>query len=145
MQPPKVGAVLKPTLDTKFHIDYSWWERSDENLRTYLLTHLPPERREHFQTSKSEDLFDYINPETGAVLQLDELGLAIQETAQSADFINPQTSLIDSVFRVFLMNGNRPRTPRELEIDTGKPADTILKTLGGIKIYKGIRPHTLNS
>ena len=36
----KPSALVKPTLDTTFHIDYSWWDRTGEDLRTYLLSHL---------------------------------------------------------------------------------------------------------
>ena len=83
---------------------------------------------------------DYIDPETGEVMQLDELGLAIQIAAEDSDFINPHTSLVDSIFRVFLANGNLAMTPRELADNTGRSATTILKTLSGGQIYKGIRP-----
>lgn len=139
-QPGKPSILVRPVLDTKFHIDYEWWQRSDEDLRAYLLTHLDEAKREHFTNLVEARVVDYIHPETGEVFQLDELGLAIQEAAKQPDFINPQTSLVDSVFRVFLANGNLPRTPRELALDTGRDANTILKTLGGIKVYKGIRP-----
>jgi len=138
--PGKPSSLVKPTLDTKFHIDYEWWQRSEEEYRSYLLTHLPAEKRALFSAQAEERVVDYIHPETGEVFQLDELGLAIQEAAKQADFINPQTSLVDSVFRVFLANGNLPRTPRELAQDTGRDAQTILKTLGGMKVYKGLRP-----
>jgi hypothetical protein len=142
MQPGRPSALIKPTQDTKFHIDYEWWQREGEDLRPYLLTHLPPEKRAYFLNKTEVDqILDYIHPETGEVFRLDELGLALQEAARSADFINAQTSLVDSVFRVFLANGNVPRTPRELAKDTGRDAATILKTLGGIKVYKGIRPY----
>jgi hypothetical protein len=145
MQPPKSGLIVKPTLDTKFHIDYSWWERGEDDLRPYLLTHLPAERRDAILASDGTNVMDYIDPETAEVRQLDELQLALQEAAQQPDFINPQTSLIDSVFRVFIANGNRPRTPRELATDTGRNADIILKTLGGMRVYKGLRPFTTTS
>jgi hypothetical protein len=102
---------------------------------------LPSDKRDYFANNDSTKIVDYIHPDTGEVFRLDELGLAIQEAARQSDFINPQTSLIDSVFRVFLANGNLPRTPRELANDTGRSADVILKTLGGIKVYKGIRPY----
>lgn len=142
MQPGKPSALLKPTLDTRFHIDYDWWRREQPgDLRPYMLTHLPPEKREHFLKQEVDRVLDYVHPETGEVFRLDELGLAIQEAARQPDFINPQTSLVDSLFRVFLANGNLPRSPRELAIDTGRDAQTILKTVGGIKIYKGIRPY----
>lgn len=142
MQPSKAGLIVKPTLDTKFHIDYSWWERGEEDLRLYLLTHLPSDRRDVILAGAGNQVMDYVDPETAEVRQLDELELALQEAAQQTDFINPQTSLIDSVFRVFIANGNRPRTPRELAADTGRNADIILKTLGGMRVYKGLRPLT---
>lgn len=144
MQPPKVGPIVKPTLDTKFHIDYSWWERDEDDLRQYLLTHLPAESRDYFQTAEVGNTIDYVDPETAEVRHLDALEMAIQDAAREPDFINPQTSLIDSVFRVFLANGNRARTPRELAADTGRNAETILKTLGTTRTYKGLRPFTTN-
>lgn len=140
MSAGKPKAFIKPTLDTRFHIDYDWWERENNDLRSYMLTHLPPEMRDTFIEKDEYEVIDYIDPETGEVLQLDELGLAIQEAAKQADFINPQTSLVDSVFRVFLVNSNTPRTPEELEEDTGRDARTILKTFGGLRVYRGIRP-----
>lgn len=141
MQPNKPSTIVKPTLDTQFHIDYTWWERSDEDLRQYLLTHLPPDRREQFTAHESGERVDYIDPETAEVRELDALESAIQEAARQPDFINPQTSLIDSVFRVFLANGNRPCTPRELAEATGRSAETILKTIGSLRVYKGLRPY----
>ncbi len=140
MAQSKPGAPFKPQLTTKFHIDYDWWEKSDQDLHTYMLTHLPSDLRERFEDGAEEQVVDYVDPETGEVSQLDALGLALQEAAAREDFINPQTSLVDSVFRVFLANGNTPRSPQELEDETGRDARTILKTIGGIRIYRGIRP-----
>lgn len=142
MQPAKPNLLVKPTPDTKFHIDYEWWQRSEEDLRLYMLTHLSPEKRDELAGKEATTtLVDYIHPQTGEVFQLDELGCAIQDASQSSDFINAQTPLVDSVFRIFLKNGNHPQTPRELATVTGRDANTILKTLGGTKIYKGIRPY----
>lgn len=137
--------LLKPTLDTKFHIDYEWWERGEEDLKPYLLTHLPPDKRDAIASLEVLSVADVVDAETGEVLRLDELGVALREASKQADFINPQTSLVDSVFRAFLANGNTPRSPRELAIDTARDANTILKTFTGTKIYKGIRPYIANS
>jgi hypothetical protein len=139
--PGKPSTLIKPTLDTKFNIDYSWWDRNVEDLRTYLLSHILPEQRERISQSEDQRVVDFIDPETGEVTQLDELQLAIRLAAQDANFINPQTSLVDSIFRVFLANGNAPLSARELAERIGKDAATIVKTIGGIRIYKGIRPH----
>ncbi len=140
MAQSKPGVPFKPKLDTKFHIDYDWWEKDEQDLNTYMLTHLPSDLRERFEDGAEEKVVDYIDPDTGEVRQLDALGLAIQEASQREDFINPQISLVDSVFRVFIANGNSPRSPQELEEETGRDARTILKTIGGIRVYRGIRP-----
>lgn len=143
MQPGKPSALIKPTIETKFHIDYDWWTRERPNdLRVYLLSHLPPEKRAYFQNKTAADqTLDYIHPDTAEVLRLDELGLALQEAAHQPDFINTHTSLVDSLFRVFIANGNQPRSPLELAQMTGRDAQTILKTVGGPKVYMGIRPY----
>ena len=136
----KPSLLVKPTLDTRFSIDYSWWDRSSEDLRTYLLSHLLPEQRERLSTSEAGSVVDYIDPDTGEVSQLDELNLALKIASEDPQFINPQTSLVDSVFRVFLANGNQPLTPTELAERTGRSSSTILKTFSSTRIYKGIRP-----
>ncbi len=137
----KPSALIKPTLDTRFSIDYTWWERSGEELDVYMLSHLLPEQRETLSPSAERRMIDYIDPNTGEVSQLDELALAIRLAAADPNFISPQTSLVDCIFRVFLANNNQPLTPRELAAQTGRDANTILKTLGGTRIYKGIRPY----
>jgi hypothetical protein len=140
---PKPSFLVKPTLDTKFSIDYSWWDRHEsEDLRIYLLSHLLPEQRDRISQAEAGQVVDFIHPETGEVSQLDELQLAIRVAAADPHFINPQTSLVDSVFRVFLANGNTPQTPRQLAERTGRDASTILRTFSSTRIYKGIRPHT---
>jgi hypothetical protein len=136
----KPSILIKPTLDTTYHIDYGWWDRSGDDLRVYLLSHLAPEQREHLSQNTESRLIDYIDPETGEVSQLDDLQIAIQNAAREPDFINPHTSVVDSIFRVFLANGNVPLTPKELGDYIGRSPVVILKTLSGGRVYKGIRP-----
>ena len=135
----KPSAFVKPTLDTRYHIDYSWWERN-EDLHTYLLSHLPPEQRERISQNTESSVVDYIDPETGEVTQLNDLDLAIQTAIRQPDFINPHTSVVDSIFRVFLANANQPLTPKELGDAIGRSPTVILKTVSGGRVYKGIRP-----
>lgn len=137
---PRPSALAKNDQDTKFHIDYDWWATTGK-LRMYLLSHIQDEdERERLTASEEGALVDYVHPETGEVFKYDELNLALQRAAQESDFINPQASMVDNIFRVFLKNGNQPLTPRELEAAVGKPSNTILKTIGGTRVYKGIRP-----
>jgi acetate kinase len=68
---PKPSALIKPTLDTKFYIDYEWWERSQEDLRHYVLSHLLPEQRERLSQTHEERSVDYMDPETGELVLTD--------------------------------------------------------------------------
>ncbi len=136
----KPSALVKPTLETPFHIDYAWWERGEDDLRTYLISHLPPEQRDYLSQLTEARTVDYIDPHTGEVTQLDELQMALRIAAQSPDFVNPQTSVVDGIFRVFIANNNQPLTPNELSAIIGRTPTVILKTLSGGRVYKGLRP-----
>ena len=138
--PDKPSLLVKPTLDTRYHIDYSWWDTSGEDLRTYVLSHVLPEQREQLSQTTEERVIDYVDPDTAEVFQVDELGLAIQLAAKDPSYISTQTALVDSIFRVFLANGNTPLSVRELAERTERPGNTILKMLSG-HIWKGIRPY----
>ena len=131
---------IKPTLDTKFHIDYEWWEREGRELRVYLLSHLEPEQREFFAVRGDSEEIDWIDPVTAEVKKVDALQRALKEASHKPDFVTPHTSLVDAVFRVFLANNNTPLTPVELGELIGRQPTTILRTLAGQTVYKGIRP-----
>jgi hypothetical protein len=48
------------------------------------------------------------------------------------------------VFRLFLSNGNAPMTSQELGARLKRPPETILRTLAGPRVYKGLRPYSSN-
>ena len=133
--------LIKPSVETKFYIDFAWWEQSRDDLQIYLRTHLTPDQQKSLEHKDLGQVYDYVDPETGEVSQMDALGLAIRESAMRDDFITEHIGLIDSVFRVLLMNGNDPLNALELADLTGRDASTILKTIGGLRIYRGIRPY----
>ena len=132
---------VKPTPNTKFHIDYDWWERTGQDLQVYLISHLLPEQRDYFKEHDAGDESDWVDPDTAEVHRVDALRMALQQAARDPSYITPHTSLVDAVFRVFLANNNVPLTPLELEERTGRPAMTILRTLARGRVYKGIRPY----
>lgn len=136
----KPSALIKPTLDTLYHIDYSWWERSEEDLRTYLLSHLTQDQRDQLGSGQSEALIDFVDPETGEVTRVDEIHFALQKASREPDFVTPHTSLIDGIFRVLIANNNHPMSSNQLSQHLKRPPAVILKTLSGTRVYKGIRP-----
>ena len=74
--------LIKPSLETKFFIDYDWWETSRDDLQIYLLTHLSEEQQQALANRDLQDVYDYVHPETGEVFALDALGMAIRESSQ---------------------------------------------------------------
>jgi hypothetical protein len=137
----KLSRLVRTTEDTKFHIDYDWWERADRDLDIYLRSHLCPEHQEAFAEIDADTLVDTVHPETAEVTRV----LGIQHTlithcALRDEYLTPQTTLVNAVFRVFLSNGNQPLSPVELGEKLNRPARMILRTLSGQRVYKGIRP-----
>lgn len=131
---------MKPTAETKFQIDYEWWKREGRDLRAYLISHLPPEQRPLFENTLSEEMRDHVDPATAEVRRVDALQHALAQAVNDPQFITDRTPLVDAIFRVFLANGNRPLSPEELSKPVGRSPLTILKTIAGGQVYKGIRP-----
>jgi len=140
METTKKYSLVKPTLDTPFHIDFTWWKQNDNNWRIHLQSCLCASHQETISSMDSETI-DWVDPVTAEVLEVDALQhLLISHCSKEPDFISDFTTLVDAVFRTFLANGNSPLSPVQLEALINKPAMTILRTLSGPKVYKGIRP-----
>jgi hypothetical protein len=87
------------------------------------------------------DQVDWVDPETAEVQRVDGLqNILITHCARQRTFITQQTTLVDSVFRLLLANGNTPLTPEELAEQLGRDSQLILRTLSGLRVYKGLRP-----
>jgi hypothetical protein len=141
----KPAPLIRPTLDTAFHIDYEWWERQERDLRVYLHSYLCPEHRAVFEGHADAEQIDWIDEDTAEVTPVDGLRHVLRvHCSMQPDYITPSTTLIDAVFRVFLANNNKPLTPVELGAQIRRDPAMILKTLSGHRVYKGLRPYTGN-
>lgn len=139
--PPSLPALVKPTLDTPFHIDYDWWKRKGIQIEAELRNHLCPEHQEVFGGYFDTEKVDWVDERTGEVTRVDGLRHALQaHCSKQADYINDGLSLVNAILRVFLANGNTSLSCRELSTIIGRPAERILHTLAGSRVYKGIRP-----
>lgn len=140
-----MAKYVKRTLETKFHIDFEWWQKEGRFLKTYLQSHACPEAKQLYaEEYNNNTTYDWIHPETGQVFSIDILWHLIHtHCSQEPDFITEQVPLTTAIFRLFIANNNIPLTPLEIqERLPKKSAETILKTIGGHKIYNGIRPVT---
>jgi hypothetical protein len=132
---------IRPTIDSKFHIDFDWWEQEGRNFRVHLLSHLCPECQERYRTYREAELVDWIDAETAEVTQVDGLWHSLRTCCSlKPDYANERTPLTTAVFRTFLANGNVPLTPIELQERLFRPAETILRTISGVRVYNGIKP-----
>jgi hypothetical protein len=139
-RPTAPSNLVRPTVNTRFHIDYAWWAQSQNDLDQYMAQHLCSEHREGATALKGGER-DWIDPANGQVLRVDDLQYTLlTHCSLQPDYITERTSLVDAVFRALLAGGNRPMTPTELAERTGRSADTILRTLSGDVIYRGLRP-----
>lgn len=141
MNDVKRFSLVKPALDTPFSIDFDWWKQHDNNWHVYLYSYLCPEHKAAFENVSDDIRVDWVDPETAEVRTIDGLQqVLISHCAKQPDFFTSNTSLVDAVFRVLLANGNEPMSAIELGKAINRPPDTILRTLSGMQVYKGIRP-----
>lgn len=134
-------SLVKPTTKTPFQIDFDWWRQNDRDWRVFLRNYLCPKHQEAFANVDIFDQVDWVDPETAEVQRVDGLQhILITHCTKETSFITMQSTLVDSVFRLFLANGNNPLTPEQMAEELGRDASIILRTLTGPRVYKGIRP-----
>lgn len=132
---------VRPTIQTRFHIDFNWWQARDRDWRVFLQSLLCPVHQQAFADMPDDHLVDFVDPVTAEVQRVDGLQhVLITHCAKREDFISPRTTLVDAIFRIFLANGNVPMTPVELAQISGRSPDLILRVLTGETIYRGLRP-----
>lgn len=133
--------LVKPTLNTKFKVDFDWWKTHDRDWVIYMRSFLCKTHSELLSTISDTDQIDWINQKTGEVEPVDAIHYTlINHCSHTEDFLTQSNALVDSVFRIFLANGNQPLSCSELAKILNKPADLILRTFSSPIVYRGIRP-----
>jgi hypothetical protein len=134
--------LVRPTLDTKFHVDFAWWEREGQELHVFLRSHLCPEHQQAYGELDPTTQVDRVDPETGEVQRVDVLRyLLASHCTRQPGYLTADSSLVNAVFRLFLAEGNRPLSANELGRRLSRSPETILRTLAGPRVYKGLRPY----
>jgi len=134
--------ALRPTVDTKFHIDFSWWEKQNRDIRVLMLDHLCPECGDNVGSLSEVEMIDMVDPDSAEVTQVDAIWEAIRVCCgPKPDYITPDTPLLDSIFGLFLANGNKPLSVLELyERLDRRPPEIILRVLTKGRVYLGVKP-----
>jgi len=134
-------SFLKPGVQTPFHIDFDWWKQNESDWHVFLRSLLCPEHQLSLAGVEEGEMIDWIDPQTAEVKSVDGIQHALMShCALQPDFVGEHTAMVEAVFRMFLANGNQPMSAEDLSIKLNRPATTILRTLSGARIYRGLRP-----
>lgn len=134
-------SLVKPSVDTPFHIDFDWWKKNERDWHVYLRSLLCAEHRDAFANAEEGQMIDWVDPATAEVKPVEGVqNTLMSHCVKQPDFLTEQTALVEAVFRLFLTNGNNPMSSGELGGRLNRPPVTILRTLTGGRVYKGIRP-----
>ncbi len=137
-----MGKWIKPTTDTKFWIDFDWWQKENLDFRLVLRDQLCDVCRERYKDQWEIEEVDWVDPETAVVVRTDPMmQCLLMHCKDQPDFMGPHIPLTTNIFRVFLVNGNKPLSPKEMsEVIPWRSPETILRVIRGPKVYFGIRP-----
>ncbi|MBL8102259.1 MAG: hypothetical protein JNM02_07005 [Anaerolineales bacterium] len=135
-------SLLKPSIKTPFHIDFEWWKKSERDWHVFLRSLLCQEHQDAFASVEEGEMIDWIDPQTAEVKPVDGVQHALMShCAMLPEFSSERTAMVEAIFRTFLVNGNIPMSAEDLGKRLGRPADTILKTIAGPRVYRGLRPY----
>ncbi len=128
--------------NTKFKIDRTWWEREGLNYRLFLWDQLCPECKEQIPTHVGTQEVDWIDPMTAEVRKTDAIFQCLESLcARKPDYIHSGLPLTTAIFRVLVLNQNRPMSAQELsEYIPWKSPELILAALRAAQYQLGIFP-----
>jgi len=136
-------SLVKPTVDTPFHIDFAWWKKNERDWHVYLRSLLCAEHQDAFANMEEGEMIDWIDPKTAEVKPVEGVQNALMtHCVKQPDFLTNQTALVEAVFRLFISNGNVPMSSDELGAKLNRPPEIILRTLASARVYKGIKPYS---
>jgi len=141
--PPDLALAqfIKPTLDTLFHIDYSWWEQQGLDLNVKLVSHLCPEHRNAYEGRPVGDKIDWVDWETGEVTPVEGLQYIITtHCSKEPGYVVQAPTMVEAIFRAFLSKSNEPMTPRMLGPMVGRLPEQVLRLLSSRRVRLGLRP-----
>ena len=56
-----------PTENTRFHIDYSWFDKNGQDVNVLIYKCLTPEQQERLADTQLDEAFDFVDEDTGEV------------------------------------------------------------------------------
>lgn len=136
--------LVRPDINTKFRVDYEWFEAQGRDMAVLVREQLCPECRTRFQDHRDTQTIDWIDPSTGEITVVDGLQYSIRECcSRREDYITRTTPVAAAIFRVLLADGDTAMSAAEIAERIGRQdPQTILRILLGpeMRTRYGIRP-----
>ncbi|MEO5886173.1 MAG: hypothetical protein ABIQ77_00785, partial [Anaerolineales bacterium] len=96
-------SLVKPSIDTPFHIDFAWWKKNERDWHVYLRSLLCDEHQDAFANVEEGEMIDWIDPKTAEVKPVEGVQNALMtHCVKQPDFLTSQTALVEAVFRLFV-------------------------------------------
>lgn len=134
-------SIAKPTANTPYHIDFSWWNKNDREYKVIIRGLLKDEDLEFLDELGTDVQLDIIDSKTGEVSQVDGLlHILMTKTTKQENFLTENTAMTEAIFRLLLINENHPLTATEIGVKLNRDKKQILRMLSGTRVYRGIRP-----
>lgn len=132
--------MMRPTVDTQFQIEWSWFEQNKLDEHSVVRNQLNYKWRQRFDNGLEVQEVDYIDPETGEVFRMNNLHEAILAECQwEPDYITRDMPLSQSILRLFLANNNQPMSVVEMARRLERhDSQAILRVLINSEIQNGI-------
>lgn len=133
--------IRRPTINTPFHIDWSWFERNNLSAESAVYNQICEAHRTNISPD-STDPVDYIDPTTGEVFVTDSRREVILSICQYEDgFISQEMPLHQAVFRLLLASNNRPTSPVEMAAQLQRhDPQMLLRLLSSGAVSYGVIP-----
>src|SRR5258706_6691581 len=136
----KRPSLVKPSVNSLFHVDFDWWQKTERDWHVYLRTLLCPEHQEAFANVEQVQSIDWVDPVTAEVKLVDGVqNTLMMHCVKQPGFLTAQTALVEAVFRLFFPNGNVPLSSQDLGDKLKRPPATVLHPLVEVPGYNGIR------
>src|SRR3972149_6489994 len=95
-------SLVKPTVNTPFHVDFQWWKKNERDWHVYLRSLLCTDHQEAFSKVEEGETIDWVDPVTAEVKPMDGIQNAvITHCVKQPDFLTEQTALVETGARDF--------------------------------------------
>jgi hypothetical protein len=139
-----VAKLVRPDINTKFHVDYEAWTDRRRDIRMLIREQLCTECKGKFGSDATAQDIDWVDPNTGEVSVVDGLRYCLRECcSRKEDYISRATPLTAAIFRTLIADGDTQMSAAEIHERIGRSdPKTLLRILLGedMRTHYGVRP-----